>query len=47
MKGASIPLAGFGSSDCECETHLFFFKRRPGIGSPTKLSQQGMRITAM
>ncbi len=29
MKGASMPLAGFGSSDCDCETHLFFFKKRP------------------
>src|ERR1035441_2414782 len=23
QRGASIPLAGFGSSDCDCETHLF------------------------
>ncbi len=29
MKGASVPLAGFGSSDCDCETHLFFFWKRP------------------
>lgn len=29
MRGVSVPLAGFGSSDCDCETHLFFFKRRP------------------
>jgi Uri superfamily endonuclease len=26
MLGASVPLAGFGASDCDCETHLFFFK---------------------
>jgi Uri superfamily endonuclease len=32
MKGASVPLAGFGSSDCDCETHLLFFKRRPARG---------------
>ncbi len=25
---AEEPLAGFGSSDCNCETHLFFLKRR-------------------
>jgi Uri superfamily endonuclease len=29
MRGASVPLAGFGSSDCDCETHLFFFEKRP------------------
>ncbi len=29
MRGASVPLAGFGSSDCDCEAHLFFFEKRP------------------
>jgi Uri superfamily endonuclease len=28
-QGASVPLAGFGSSDCACESHLFFFGNRP------------------
>jgi hypothetical protein len=28
MPGASVPLAGYGSSDCDCETHLFFFEKR-------------------
>ena|ERR1017187_5348707 len=27
MMGASVPLAGFGSSDCDCESHLFFFNK--------------------
>jgi Uri superfamily endonuclease len=27
--GAAIPLSGFGASDCRCESHLFFFARRP------------------
>ena len=27
--GTSIPLVGFGSTDCRCESHLFFFERRP------------------
>jgi Uri superfamily endonuclease len=27
--GAPVPLVGFGSSDCTCEAHLFFFRRRP------------------
>lgn len=29
MRGASIPLTGFGSSDCTCESHLFLFESRP------------------
>jgi Uri superfamily endonuclease len=29
-RGASIPLIGFGSSDCCCRSHLYFFSlRRP------------------
>jgi Uri superfamily endonuclease len=31
MPGASIPLPGFGSSDCECDTHLFRFEAIPSI----------------
>jgi Uri superfamily endonuclease len=27
--GASIPLPGFGSSDCHCISHLHFFSSRP------------------
>lgn len=26
MPGVSVPMPGFGSSDCGCETHLFFFR---------------------
>ncbi len=26
---ASVPLKGFGSSDCNCVTHLFYFRRKP------------------
>jgi Uri superfamily endonuclease len=29
MPGASMPLAGFGSSDCDCKSHLFFSEKRP------------------
>src|SRR5271165_6614689 len=28
-EGASVPLSGFGSADCRCESHLFFFEQRP------------------
>jgi Uri superfamily endonuclease len=30
-RGTSVPLAGFGSSDCRCKTHLFFRNSRPAI----------------
>ncbi|MCY4388254.1 MAG: hypothetical protein OXC18_14270 [Desulfurellaceae bacterium] len=29
MRGASIPLPGFGASDCACLAHLYFFSRQP------------------
>ena len=29
MRGAEVPAAGFGSSDCACRTHLWFFPIRP------------------
>ncbi len=32
MCGATIPLAGFGASDCDCESHLYFFRDRPSRG---------------
>ncbi len=28
-EGASVPLVGFGSTDCGCESHLFLFRQRP------------------
>jgi len=30
---ASVPVRGFGSSDCNCVTHLFYFKSRPMLSS--------------
>lgn len=32
-RGASIPMVGFGSSDCNCMSHLFRFETRPSPGS--------------
>jgi Uri superfamily endonuclease len=29
MKDVTIPLPGFGASDCSCPSHLYFFKDRP------------------
>src|SRR5271157_4044401 len=31
MPGALVPMTGFGSSDCACESHLFFFKKCPAF----------------
>ncbi len=31
MRGVSIPMAGFGASDCGCESHLYFFRTRPSL----------------
>ena len=28
-EAATMPLKGFGSSDCECATHLFYFRHKP------------------
>ena len=28
---ATVPLDGFGSSDCRCPSHLFFFQKRPSL----------------
>lgn len=31
MPGVAVPMPGFGSSDCACPTHLFWFQHRPSI----------------
>lgn len=31
LRGSTIPLPGFGSSDCRCPAHLFFFDRSPSL----------------
>ena len=33
LRGASIPLARFGASDCSCPSHLFHFSRPPAFES--------------
>ncbi len=32
-RSSEVPLAGFGSSDCQCQAHLFYFSRRPTIST--------------
>jgi Uri superfamily endonuclease len=31
LSGASVPMAGFGASDCRCLSHLHFFKMPPSL----------------
>ena len=31
IRGATMPLEGFGSSDCKCPSHLFFFQKWPSL----------------
>lgn len=31
LPGAGMPMPGFGSSDCDCEAHLFWFQRMPSF----------------
>jgi Uri superfamily endonuclease len=31
LPGAGVPMPGFGSSDCQCAAHLFWFKNPPSI----------------
>jgi len=31
LKGATIPIVGFGASDCSCKSHLFAFTAKPSI----------------
>lgn len=38
MPGASVPMRGFGASDCRCEAHLFFFNRRPSARLRSQLA---------
>ena len=32
-RGASVPLSGFGASDCRCNSHLFYFNTDPSVKS--------------
>ena len=31
LKGATLPIAGFGASDCRCKSHLSLFSTRPTV----------------
>jgi Uri superfamily endonuclease len=44
MPGASVPMAGFGSSDCDCESHLFFLSKRPRFASLHENGSQPVKV---
>jgi Uri superfamily endonuclease len=31
LKGATLPIAGFGASDCSCKSHLLLFSTKPAV----------------
>lgn len=31
LKGANLPIVGFGASDCSCKSHLFLFSTKPSV----------------
>jgi Uri superfamily endonuclease len=37
LPGAVVPMPGFGSSDCQCAAHLFWFEHAPSIKRFQKL----------
>ena len=39
LPGAGVPMPGFGSSDCQCAAHLFWFQRPP----PVRVFRQRVR----
>src|ERR1017187_9568250 len=45
-EGASVPLVGFGSSDCGCESHLFFFQQRPSRERFRQVLGKGIRTVS-
>jgi len=32
LQGCQVLVPGFGASDCDCESHLAYIRKRPGIG---------------
>jgi Uri superfamily endonuclease len=43
LRSASIPLQGFGASDCVCVTHLYFFARPPSFSAFCRCLQHEAR----
>ncbi|MFC1588952.1 DUF123 domain-containing protein [Pseudomonadota bacterium] len=43
-EGASRPMQGFGSSDCQCHTHLFYFSSRAKVASIIRMIAEAKKI---
>ena len=44
LRGATIPINGFGASDCNCISHLFAFMNLPSISSFRRRLQTPSRV---
>ena len=44
LPGATIPVAGFGSSDCRCRTHLSHFSQKPELEAFQAAVGQGVTL---
>jgi Uri superfamily endonuclease len=47
MHGASIPLQGFGASDCACDAHLYFLARPPSFSAFCRRLQREAREVSL
>ena len=45
-EGASVPLVGSGSTDCRCESHLFFLQQRPSRERFRQMLGKGIRTVS-
>lgn len=41
--GCSVPARRFGASDCQCESHLFFFESRPSVDAFRRCLHEAVR----
>jgi Uri superfamily endonuclease len=46
-RGARTLCPGFGSSDCRCDAHLFYFTRKPGIRTYRRKIEQPLFCKGM
>ena len=44
LENAERPVPGFGSSDCECRSHLVYLPKRPAAGNVRNLLTGDCRI---
>ncbi len=45
LTGASVPMRGFGSSDCRCEGHLFHLAQRPSVHVLARVLRTHVTVT--